>query len=107
MKRFVYSGSSTFYGNHPAPQREDAAPEFLNFYSLSKAVGEQYALMFDKLFDLPIVILRYFNVYGPRQPQSGAYALVLGIFLRRKREGLALDRSRHSTRPFPCVDTRP
>jgi nucleoside-diphosphate-sugar epimerase len=91
VKRFIYSGSSTFYGNHPAPQCEDAAPEFLNFYSLSKAVGEQYALMFDKLFDLPIVILRYFNVYGPRQPQTGAYALVLGIFLRRKQEGLALE----------------
>jgi UDP-glucose 4-epimerase len=84
VKKIVYSGSSTYYGNQPIPHREAETPsEFLNFYSLSKYVGGEYCLMFDRMYDIPAVVLRYFNVYGPRQPQEGAYALVLGIFLQR------------------------
>ena len=59
-------------------------------YALSKAVGESYCLIFDKVFDLPCIILRYFNVYGPRQPEEGAYALVLGIFLHQWAENQPL-----------------
>jgi UDP-glucose 4-epimerase len=88
--KVVYSGSSTYYGNRPAPQIEDLPHDCLNFYSMSKYVGEQYCLLFDRLYDLPIVILRYFNVYGPRQPEAGPYALVLGIFLRQWRDGQPL-----------------
>lgn len=91
VSKFIYSGSSTFYGNRPPPHREDTPADFLNFYALSKATGEQYCLMFDRLFGLSVTILRYFNVYGPRQPQTGAYALVLGIFLRRKFDGQPLE----------------
>ena len=91
VSKFVYSGSSTFYGNAAPPHREDMAPEFLNFYSLSKEVGERYCRMFQKLFGLKTVVLRYFNVYGPRQPETGAYALVLGIFLRRWLNGQTLE----------------
>ena len=91
VRRLVYSGYSTFYGSQPPPHREYETPsDFLNFYGLSKHVGEEYCLMFDKAFDLPVVVLRYFNVYGPRQPQVGAYALVLGIFLRRWLDGETL-----------------
>ncbi len=91
VRKLVYSGSSTYYGNRPAPHREDTLPDFLNFYASTKAIGEQYCAMFDRLFDLPTVALRYFNVYGPRQPQVGAYALVLGIFLRRWVDGNVLE----------------
>ena len=91
VKRFVYSGSSTYYGNRPPPHRESDPPDLLNIYGLTKRVGEQYTLMFDKQFDLPSLVLRYFNVYGPRQPETGAYALVLGIFLKRKAEGRSLE----------------
>jgi nucleoside-diphosphate-sugar epimerase len=91
VKRFVYSGSSTYYGSRPPPHREDDPPDLLNIYGLTKLVGEQYCMMFDKDFGLPCVALRYFNVYGSRQPQTGAYALVLGIFLRRAREGKVLE----------------
>jgi len=91
VRRFVYSGSSTYYGNRPTPHRETTPPDFLNFYALSKAVGEEYAFMFDRIFGLPVVVLRYFNVYGPRQPEVGAYALVLGIFLRRWADGEELE----------------
>lgn len=91
VKRFIYSGSSTYYGNRTPPHRESDPPDLLNIYGLTKRVGEQYTLMFDQGFDLPSVVLRYFNVYGPRQPETGAYALVLGIFLKRKAEGKPLE----------------
>jgi UDP-glucose 4-epimerase len=91
VKGFVYSGSSTYYGNRPAPHRESDSADLLNIYGLTKHVGEEYCLLFDKNFDLPCVVLRYFNVYGPRQPQTGAYALVLGIFLNRLAENKVLE----------------
>jgi UDP-glucose 4-epimerase len=91
VKRFIFSGSSTYYGNRIPPHRESDPPDLLNIYGLTKHVGEQYTLMFDEGFDLPSVVLRYFNVYGPRQPETGAYALVLGIFLKRKADRMPLE----------------
>jgi len=91
VKGFVYSGSSTYYGNRPVPHRENDPPDLLNIYGLTKHVGEEYCRLFDRSFALPCVVLRYFNVYGPRQPQTGAYALVLGIFLNRLAENKALE----------------
>ena len=91
VKRFIYSGSSTYYGNRPPPHREDDPADILNIYGLTKRVGEQYTLLFDRDFNLPSLVLRYFNVYGPRQPETGAYALVLGIFLRRAADGNVLE----------------
>jgi nucleoside-diphosphate-sugar epimerase len=91
VRKVVYSGSSTFYGNRPPPHREfETPPEFLNIYGLTKQVGEEYCRLFDRYFGVPAVILRYFNVYGPRQPQVGNYALVMGIFLRRWTDGNTL-----------------
>jgi UDP-glucose 4-epimerase len=90
VRKLIYSGSSTYYGNQPAPHREDLPGDFLNFYGLSKYVGEEYCLLFDRLYGMPSIVLRYFNVYGPRQPEEGVYALVLGIFLRRAKEGRPL-----------------
>lgn len=92
VEKVIYSGSSTYYGNQPTPHHEyDTPPQFINFYALSKEVGEKYCLMFDEMLNLPCIILRYFNVYGPRQPQTGAYALVLGIFLNRWAMGETLE----------------
>jgi len=91
VKRFIYSGSSTYYGSRPPPHRESDPPDLLNIYGVTKRVGEQYTLLFDQGFDLPSLVLRYFNVYGPRQPETGAYALVLGIFLKRRADGKVLE----------------
>ena len=91
VKKFIYSGSSTYYGSRTPPHRESDPPDFLNIYGLTKRVGEQYCLLFDEGFGLPCIVFRYFNVYGPRQPETGAYALVLGIFLRRHAEGKTLE----------------
>lgn len=90
-RRFLYSGSSTFYGSRPPPHRETDPPDFLNIYGLTKRVGEQFTLLFDKNFGLSSLVLRFFNVYGPRQPETGPYALVLGIFLERRAEGKPLE----------------
>lgn len=91
VKRFIYSGSATFYGSLPPPHREDSTGHMLNIYALTKRAGEQYCLLFDEMFGLPSLVLRYFSAYGPRQPETGAYALVLGIFLRRLAEGKPLE----------------
>jgi UDP-glucose 4-epimerase len=91
VRKLVYSGSSTYYGNQPGPHREVMQPDLLNFYALSKYAGEEYCKLFDRALNFPTIILRYFNVYGVRQPETGAYALVLGIFIRRWRDGLPLE----------------
>lgn len=90
VKKVVYSASSTYYGNREAPQHEGMLPDTLNPYALSKYIGELYCELWTKLYGLPTVSLRYFNVYGSRQPGEGAYALVLGIFLKQRKEGKPL-----------------
>jgi nucleoside-diphosphate-sugar epimerase len=90
MRKVIYAGSSTYYGNQPPPHQEDMRPQYLNFYSLSKHVGEEYCLQFDRMYNLPAVVLRYFNVYGPRLSGEGAYALVISIFLRQLKAGQPL-----------------
>jgi nucleoside-diphosphate-sugar epimerase len=87
VKRFLYAA----YGSLPPSHREDGPLQFLNIYALTKKTGEDYCLLFDRDFALPSVVLRYFSAYGPRQPQTGAYALVLGIFLSRAAAGKTLE----------------
>ncbi len=85
VQKVIYAGSSTYYGNQKPPHNEDMRPDFLNFYGLSKYVGEEYCRLFDKTYDVPANVMRYFNVYGPRLSGEGAYALVMTIFLKQKR----------------------
>lgn len=91
IKKVIYSGSSTYYGKNDIPHVEDLNHDFLNPYALTKYVGELYCDLYSKLFNVSTIILRYFNVYGPRQPSTGAYALVLGIFLDRFKNNLPLE----------------
>jgi nucleoside-diphosphate-sugar epimerase len=102
VKRIIYSGSSTFYGNKLGIQREHDRGDFLNFYGLTKHVGELYVQQFGENYNLEFNILRYFNVYGPGQPKSGAYALVLGIFLEklRRNEHIEIHGSGQQRRDF-------
>ena len=86
--RVVYSSSSSVYGEQETYlMREDMTPNPLSPYALQKLVGEQYASMFARLYGMTAVSLRYFNVYGPRQPLEGEYALVIGKFLSANRSG--------------------
>jgi len=87
VTKFVFASSSTVYGDGAVPQTPSQAPAFLNFYAWSKYSAEQLCLQFDRHFGVPTTALRYFSVYGPGQPRSGEYALVMGIFSEAKRSG--------------------
>lgn len=88
VKKVVYSGSSSVYGTQKeAPFREGMTPNPLNPYAVQKLVGEMYCRNFSELYGLPTVILRYFNVYGPREIIEGAYATVIGIFKNQLKAG--------------------
>lgn len=91
VKKFVYSASSTHYGNQMPPQTVNTKPDLLNPYGLTKHVGELWSLLFDRAYGLPVIALRYFNVYGPRQPRSGPYGLVIGLFLEAAAQGKPLE----------------
>ena len=78
VKRFVYAASSSTYGDHPGlPKVEDTIGKPLSPYAVTKYVNELYADVFGKTYGLQSIGLRYFNVFGPRQDPSGAYAAVI------------------------------
>ena len=88
VRRVVYSASSSSYGDQEAlPLHEGMQSRFKSPYSLSKYVGEETCRLFSSLYGLETVSLRYFNVYGPRQLTTGAYATVVGIFLDQLEKG--------------------
>jgi len=87
VKRFVYSSTSSGYGNNPYPNVETQPDDCLNPYSASKIAGEKFCKMYTDLYGLETVILRYFNVFGRRSPARGQYAPVIGIFQRQRDAG--------------------
>jgi len=81
VKRLVYAGSSSAYGDTPTlPKREDMPTGPLSPYALQKLVGEQYCQMFTRLYGFETVTIRYFNVFGPRQDPSSPYSGVISLF---------------------------
>ncbi|HLD60856.1 MAG TPA: NAD-dependent epimerase/dehydratase family protein [Patescibacteria group bacterium] len=91
VKRFIYSGSQSAYGDQPTmPLVETMKAEPLSPYGLQKFIGEEYCRLFASLYGMETVSLRYFNVYGPYMDPEGAYALVVGKFLKQLRDGQPL-----------------
>ena len=91
IKRFIYAASSSCYGipeTYPTPEMEAIAPEYP--YALTKYLGEQYVLHWQKVYALPALSLRFFNVFGPRARTSGTYGAVFGVFLAQKMHGQPL-----------------
>ena len=85
VKRFIYAASSSCYGlaeTFPTPETAPIKPEYP--YALTKYLGEQIALHWSKVYKLPVVSLRPFNVYGLRSRTSGAYGAMFGVFLAQK-----------------------
>jgi nucleoside-diphosphate-sugar epimerase len=81
VKRLVYAGSSSAYGDTPTlPKREEMPTNPLSPYALQKLVGEQYCQMFTRLHGFETVTIRYFNVFGPRQDPSSPYSGVISLF---------------------------
>jgi len=88
VSRFLYTASSTCYGipdAYPTPETAPCKPE--HPYALTKYLGEQLALHWHHVYQLPVVSLRLFNVYGPRSRTTGAYGAVFGVFLKQKLAG--------------------
>jgi len=84
VKRFVYSSSSSVYGNVkqlPTPEEHELNP--MSPYALQKLIGEQYCKLYNELYGLETVCLRYFNVYGNGMSLEGAYKLVIPIFIEQ------------------------
>lgn len=81
VKRLVYAGSSSAYGDTPTlPKHEGMPTNPQSPYALQKLVGEQYCQMFTKLYGFPTVTTRYFNVFGPRQDPGSPYSGVISLF---------------------------
>ncbi len=81
VKRLVYAGSSSAYGNTATlPKREDMPTNPLSPYVLQKLVAEQYCQMFTRLYGFETVTIRYFNVFGPRQDPGSPYSGVISLF---------------------------
>lgn len=90
VKKLIFSSTSSLYGDRDPsdyPLKETLSVHFKSPYSAQKLMGEQYCKLFSQIYDLPTVILRYFNVYGPRQITEGSYATVVGIFLKQREKG--------------------
>ncbi|KAJ3373312.1 hypothetical protein GGF31_000745 [Allomyces arbusculus] len=83
VKKVVYAASSTYYGNGKVPMNEADAPNLLTPYAATKYEGEIQMDLYDRIFNLPTISVRFFMVYGPRQPTTGAYAIVTGVFLKK------------------------
>lgn len=83
IKRFVFASSCAIYGDSVTlPEHENLMPIPLSPYAVSKLAAENYVKVFYDVYDLETVILRYFNVYGPRQ-KYGPYSGVISIFINR------------------------
>jgi len=88
VKRLVYAGSSSAYGDTPTlPKREDMPTNPLSPYALQKLVGEKYCQMFTRLYGFETVTIRYFNVFGPRQDPGSPYSGVISLFSTALLEG--------------------
>jgi nucleoside-diphosphate-sugar epimerase len=106
VKKVIYSASSSAYGDQSKmPLREDMDTNPKSPYGLHKYIGELYCRVWSTVYKLPTVSLRYFNVYGPRQDPNGAYALVIGKFLKQKTEDkpMTITGNGNNTRDFTNV----
>lgn len=88
VRKVIYASSSSVYGDAPTlPKKEDMPPNPQSPYAVSKLTGEYYCRVFQQIYALPTVCLRYFNVYGPRQDPDSPYAAVIPAFLRKLFQG--------------------
>ena len=106
LQRVVYVASSTCYGipdAYPTPETAEVRPQFP--YALTKWMGEELVLHWGRVYQLPVVSLRFFNVYGPRARTSGTYGAVFGVFLAQILAGkpLTIVGDGNQTRDFTYV----
>jgi UDP-glucose 4-epimerase len=83
IRRVVFASSSSIYGNQPElPLRESMAPDPISPYGVAKLAAERYCVSFSRVYhSFETVVLRYFNVFGPRQDPRSQYAAVVPLFI--------------------------
>jgi len=106
VKKLVYSASSSCYGIPdicPTPESAEIRPMYP--YALTKYIAEQYCLFWCNLYKLPVISLRYFNVYGTRARTNNTYGAVFKVFLKQKLENkpLTIVGDGNQTRDFVYV----
>lgn len=90
VRRLVLSSTCAVYGDDPTlPKTEIMCPQPKSPYAVSKLTAEYYCKIFNESFGLETAILRYFNIFGPRQDPSSAYSGVISIFVDKLSQGLA------------------
>ena len=107
VKRVIFASSSSVYGNQDQlPFIEDMTPSPISPYALQKLEGELWAKMFTDLYNLPVVSLRFFNIYGPKNDPESDYSLVIAKFLKQKSQGktLTIFGDGKQTRGFCYID---
>ncbi len=107
IKKFIYAASSSCYGIpkiYPTPESSPIDPQYP--YALTKRLGEEIIIHFGKIFNIPTVSLRLFNVYGPRARTSGTYGAVFGVFLAQKlaKKPFTVVGDGNQTRDFTYID---
>tara|TARA_Y100000296_G_scaffold80347_1_gene105624 strand:- start:116 stop:1006 length:891 start_codon:yes stop_codon:yes gene_type:complete len=107
VKKFIFSSSSAIYGNPkytPIDEKHPINP--LSPYALHKLIGEQYCKLYSEIYDLDTVCLRYFNAYGDRMSNVGAYRSVISIFKEQydKKQSLNIVNDGNQKRDFVHVD---
>lgn len=107
VKKVMYAGSSSAYGaNKVLPAHESLPMRPMSPYAASKASGELLFQSFATSYDLPTVVLRYFNVFGPRQDASSPYSGVIALFIRNMLDGkpVTINGDGEQTRDFTYVE---
>ena len=88
VEKVIYASSCAVYGDsNELPLKEDAKPNPKSPYAVTKLLGEYYCKVFNEVYGLKTVSLRYFNVYGPKQDFSSDYAAVIPKFIQAALNG--------------------
>jgi UDP-glucose 4-epimerase len=82
LKRFVFSSSAAVYGDEKTlPKQEESVIRPLTPYAIDKFAAEKFVLMYNNLYEVPTSVVRFFNVYGPKQNPSSPYSGVISIMM--------------------------
>ena len=107
VRRLVYAGSSSAYGDTPTLPKVESMPVLPRSpYAVAKLAGEHYCKAFSLIFGFETVVLRYFNIFGPRQDPASQYSAVIPIFITKALEGECptIDGDGEQTRDFTYVE---
>jgi UDP-glucose 4-epimerase len=93
VRRVVFSSSTSVYGSsRTLPTREDSPPDPISPYGVAKLAAERYCIAFSRVYEaFETVVLRYFNVFGPRQSPSSQYAAAVPLFITKIAAGEPID----------------